>query len=110
MPAQPPPRTLLREKSSLCCRSGQLPMTSGSSVSSQSTRSPEHGPSRTASRLQGGGGLSDGLGAAHGPAARSPGSPAAVSVLLPHGRLPLLLQQQGAHHCHGPGGWEGGGG
>lgn len=48
--AQP---TLLRENSSLCCRSGQLLTTSGSSISSQSTRSPEQAPSRTASGLKG---------------------------------------------------------
>lgn len=52
--AQP---TLLRENSSLCCRSGQLLITSGSSISSQSTRSPEQGPSRTAPGLQGSRGL-----------------------------------------------------
>lgn len=48
--AQP---TLPRENSSLCCGSGQLLITSGSSISSQSTRSPEQGPSCTASRLKG---------------------------------------------------------
>lgn len=61
--AQP---TLPRENSSLCCSSGQLLITSGSSISSQSTRSPEQGPSCTASRLKGKQGrLSNGQPGAH---------------------------------------------
>lgn len=46
------PVTFLREKSSFHCRSGQLQTTSGSSVSSQSTSSPEAGPRRMASVLR----------------------------------------------------------
>lgn len=45
------PLPFLREKSSFHCRSGQLQTTSGSSVSSQSTSSPEAGPRRMASVL-----------------------------------------------------------
>jgi hypothetical protein len=55
------PVTFLRENSSFRCRSGQLLTTSGSSISSQSTSSPDEGPSRTVSGLWGGGSSEKGL-------------------------------------------------
>ena len=113
--AQP---TLLREKSSLCCRSGQLLITSGSSSSSQSTRSPEQGPSCTVSGLKamqgrvGNGRPGAGVGgrgerwgvarAGHSSPPAPPSPPAAVGLGLPRGRGLLLLQQQGAQHGPGP--------
>lgn len=102
--AQP---TSLWENRSLCCRSGQLLITSGSSVSSQSTRSPEHGPSCTACRLRGGKSSETPARAAYQACHYPTSSPAASGVLLPRGGGLLLLQQQGAHHHDGPGGWHG---
>ena len=105
------PLTFLREKSSLSCRSGQLLTTSGSSISSQSTRRPDEGPSRTASRLQGEGGSAKGW--CHPPAhpgrVQHPSSPAAIRTRLPPRQGLLLLQQQGAHHHNGLTGWKRGG-
>lgn len=44
--------TLFQENSSFCWRSGQLLITSGSNISSQSLRRPEEGPSQAASVLR----------------------------------------------------------
>lgn len=99
--AQP---TSFRKNSSLCCRSGQLLITSGSSISSQSTRSPEQGPSWTASELKGKWGEgSETASQGHPQISHHPASsPAAISFWLPWDWGLLVLQQQGAHHCHRP--------
>lgn len=55
VPAQqflcPTTLTLFQENRSFCCRSGQLLMTSGSNISSQSLRRPEAGPGQADSAL-----------------------------------------------------------
>lgn len=94
--------TLFQENSSFCCRSGQLLMTSGSSISSQSLRRPEAGPGQADSALW------TKQGHCHGDTMHPNlpmnshhclGSPTTLHLLL-YWCFFFVLEQQGAHHSN----------
>lgn len=94
--------TLFQENRSFCCKSGQLLITSGSSISSQSLRRPEEGPSQVASLLRRKTRQCQWRCHKHDLPVNSHHclSPPATVRLLLHRCFFFILEQQGAHHSN----------